>query len=94
MDKFYITDELRMYRSDERNITLEKLSHGTNPRTKEPTERWSVVGYFRTFRHALERIIERDMLINENQVDDLQSYLNELRRVHESTRELLKENEE
>lgn len=79
----YITDELRAYRSDERNITLEQLSKGVNPRTKKPSSSWSTLGYFRTYRSAIKWVVRNDAIVDEEIVNDLQNYLREIERVHE-----------
>lgn len=79
----YITDELRAYRSDERNITLEKLATGVNPRTKKPASSWSTLGYFRTYRSAIRWIVKNDTIVDDEITKDLQDYLREIERVHE-----------
>jgi len=79
----YITDELRAYRSDERNITLERLATGVNPKTRKTTTSWSTLGYFRTYRSAIKWIVRNDAIVDDEVVNDLQNYLREIERVHE-----------
>ena len=79
----YITDELRAYRSDERNITLEKLSTGVSPKTRKPSSSWCTLGYFRTYRSAIKWIVRNDAIVDEQIIKDLQDYLREIEIVHE-----------
>lgn len=85
----YITDELRAYRSDERNITLEKLATGLNPKTKKPASSWGTLGYFRTYRSAIRWIVRNDTIVDEEIIKDLQDYLREIERVHEEIESLV-----
>lgn len=85
----YITDELRAYRSDERNITLEKLATGLNPKTKKPASSWGTLGYFRTYRSAIRWIVRNDTIVDEEIIKNLQDYLREIERVHEEIETLI-----
>lgn len=85
----YITDELRAYRSDERNITLEKLATGLNPKTKKPASSWGTLGYFKTYRSAIRWIVRNDTIVDEEIIKDLQDYLREIERVHEEIESLV-----
>lgn len=85
----YITDEIRAYRSDERNITLEKVATGISPKTKKPASGWGTLGYFRTYRSAIRWIVRNDAIVDEQIIKNLQDYLREIERVHEEIETLV-----
>lgn len=89
MNKIYITDNLRMFKGDERNIILERLTPGVNPKTKERTSSWKIAGYFRSYYHALKHVVNNDLAIDEEDIENLEQYLEDLIRVRDITKNLI-----
>ena len=85
----YISDDLRVYRSDDSNVILEMFTRKYSNRFKKEIEKWTIVGYFRNIHGALEKIIKNDMLIDENKVSNLDEYIQELRTVRENIMDLV-----
>lgn len=69
-----ITDTLRIKRIDDRNVIIEKYETTVNPITKKENSSWKREGFYSTFRHALEAIVRRDMLIDLEQLESLKAY--------------------
>lgn len=85
----YISDDLRVYRSDDKNVILERHSKKFSIRDQEEVESWGIVGYFRNIHGALEKIIKNDMLLDENEIKNLDEYVQELRRIREDIMNLV-----
>ena len=85
----YISDDLRVYRSDDKNVILERHSKKFSVRDQEAVESWGIVGYFRNIHGALEKIIKNDMLLDENEIKNLDEYVQELRRIREDIMNLV-----
>lgn len=85
----YISDDLRAYRSDDSNVILEMFTRKYSNRYKKEIEKWTIIGYFRNIHGALEKIIKNDMLLNEDKINNLDEYVQELRAIRESIMDLI-----
>lgn len=85
----YISDDLRVYRSDDKNVILERYSKKFSARDKKEVESWGIVGYFRNIHGALEKIVKNDMLLDEDNIDNLDEYVQELRVTREGIIDLV-----
>lgn len=85
----YISDDLRVYRSDDKNVILERHSKKFSIRDQEEVESWGIVGYFRNIHGALEKIIKNDMLLDEDKINNLDEYVQEIRTVRENIMDLV-----
>ncbi|MFC4661717.1 hypothetical protein [Oceanobacillus sp. FSL W7-1293] len=85
---FIQIDNCRVVGYDERNVLVERNELTKDPRTKEEKYRWRVKGYYASIRQVLYGILnkEKEWLIDENAVSDLNSYL---KQVEESNQKLL-----
>ena len=85
----YISDDLRVYRSDDSNVILEMFTRKYSNRFKKEIEKWTIVGYFRNIHGALEKIIKNDMLLDEDKINNLDEYIQELRTIRENIIDLV-----
>ncbi|MGX8791715.1 hypothetical protein ACW0TQ_08040 [Oceanobacillus sp. M60] len=83
---FIQIDNCRVVGYDERNVLVERNELTKDPRTKEEKYRWRVKGYYASIRQALYGILNKEWLIDENAVSDLNSYL---KQVEESNQKVL-----
>lgn len=70
-----ITEDLRVSRIDDRNLALERHIENVNPKTKEPTANWKVIGYYGNVKLVLRAILERELLVDINTFQTLETYL-------------------
>lgn len=70
-----ITEDLRVSRADDRNLALEQYTEGVNPKTKEPTASWKVIGYYGNVKHVLTAILDRELLVDVKAYDTIEIYL-------------------
>ena len=70
-----ITETLRIKRYDDRNVVLEQLTEGVNPKTREVSSKWKNIGYFPNVRMGLQRVIDLDMLVDLDEIETLRGYL-------------------
>lgn len=69
---------IRVKEYDSQNVTLECLEEVYNPINKETSTKWRFKGYFPTISKALESAVMKDLLIDKNIVEDLESYLKQI----------------
>ena len=70
-----VTETLRIRQHDKLNVVLEEYTTGINPKTKEESSSWKTVGYYRNTRSALKSILDRDLLINLDECEDVRRYV-------------------
>lgn len=85
----YISNNLRVYRSDDKNVILERHSKKFSIRDQKEVESWGIEGYFRNIHGALEKIVKNDMLLDEDKINNLDEYVQELRTVRENIMDLV-----
>lgn len=71
-----VTDSLRIRQNDSLNVVLEQYTTGVNPKTKEQTSSWKIIGYYKNARSALKAIVDRDLLINLDECENVKQYRN------------------
>lgn len=86
-----VTDNIRIVQKDEINYTLQVLETGINPKTKEPVTNWRIKGYFDNVRASLMAIIDRDMLIDVDEIKTIGDYLKQVKLQRQKVNELLEE---
>ena len=86
-----ITDTLRIKRVDDRNIIIEKYETTVNPVTKKENSSWKREGFYPTFRHALEAIVRKDMLIDLEQLESLKRYQESIDKTVNQLTKIIKE---
>ena len=75
-------DNVRVVRSDALNLAVERLettkSYNKKKEKWEENTSWQFKGYYSTIAGALKGIVNKELLINENSLTDLKSYLKEV----------------
>ena len=70
-----VNETLRIRQHDKLNVVLEEYTSGINPKTKEESSSWKIVGYYRNTRSALKSILDRGLLINLDECEDVKQYM-------------------
>lgn len=78
---------IRIVRTDDQNVSVERLEKGTSPITKETSERWRTKGHYATILSALRAVSTNEWLIDQDAVHDLESYLNEVQKSNSALEE-------
>lgn len=78
---------IRIVRTDEHNVSVERLEKGTSPITKETTERWRTKGHYATILRALRAVSTNEWLIDQDAVYSLESFLNEVQKSNSALEE-------
>ncbi|WP_077622029.1 hypothetical protein [Sediminibacillus massiliensis] len=81
----------RVREYDSLNVQIERYETYYNPKTKEQTQGWKFKGYSATILRALLTIQRDNLLINQNAVSDLETYLNEVHKSNEQLKEAIEE---
>ncbi len=76
-------EDVRVTRSDPHNLKLERLETKYNPKTKKETNSFQFKGYYSTILGALKAIQYKELLIDENNVNDLEGILKGIERSNE-----------
>lgn len=76
---------------ESRCFTLYKKSDGINPKTREKTEGYTILGYFGTFYLALKKIV--DDFPNDD-ISNPQAIINAIEKVYEGIKEVANNHEQ
>lgn len=80
----YVTDTVRFYRRDQYNIVVEQYRKLDKPTKKgeEPIEKydWVFQGFCPTVALAVKLILDRDLLIDNKDVETLEDYCEQFRK--------------
>lgn len=66
---------VRVKESDKLNVEIECLETNYNPREKKRTSNWKFRGFSGSILDALKTIVTKELLIDQNSVDGLKTYL-------------------
>lgn len=78
--ELHITDTLKIQEYDSYNFAILVLTDGVNPKTKETTSSWKKEGYYTTIRGALLGVLNKDLLVDVNQISTIRDYQEETRK--------------
>ncbi len=70
--------DVRIVRSDDKNVMLERNEWAINPKTKREKRVWKFKGFYATFSKALQAIVTKELLLNENSLDSLKAHLKQV----------------
>lgn len=84
-----ITDTLRIRRHDKWNVVIERFETNTNPFTNEETSKWKVQGFYPTVYIALQRVLDKGMLVDLDEAKTLTAYNNAVKKQHERIEQLI-----
>lgn len=76
--EIFVTDKFKMYRLDPMNIILEEYVEQYSPRHKKTTKSWKFLAYVRTYQKGLEYLIKYDKLIDYDEIDTIEDYLEQI----------------
>src|SRR5690625_260894 len=76
-------EDVRVTRNDPHNLKLERLEKKYNPKTKKETNSFQFKGHYSTICNVLKAIQYKELLIDENNVNDLNGILKEIKRSNE-----------
>lgn len=83
----YITDDIRIRRQDKLNVTIERKSDPNKVpkhlrgKVKTDEEKWLPESYHSSYDQAIYHIVSRDILVDDDKVNSIGDYLDEVRRV-------------
>lgn len=84
-----VTNEVKIRQHDNYNFTILVLTKGINPRTKEEVESYKILGYYSSIRRAILALLDRDVLIDLNQIETIRDYVKASKRQRDKIAELL-----
>lgn len=89
-----ITDKVKIQQHDNYNFTVLKKSNGINPRTKKKVESYKILGYYSSLRLAILSLLDKDVLIDLEEIKTLRAYTVEAKRQYDYIQDILEGNYE
>lgn len=84
-----ITDTVKIQQHDNYNFTILKKSKGSNRRTGEVVESYKILGYYSSLRLAILALLDKDVLVDLDEVKSLRDYAQATRRQYQLIKDLL-----
>ena len=90
----YITDDIRIRRQDKLNVIIERKSDPNKvpkhlkDKVKSDEEKWLAETYHSSYDQAIHHIVSKDLLVDDDKVNSIGDYLDEVRRVKELLRDV------
>ena len=89
--EIFVTQDVKIKEYDDKNYILMKLVKNKNNQTGEIVENWKNFVYFSTIKKAMMGIIYKDLLVNNDEIETILDYKQQLDKQYETILELLKE---
>lgn len=92
----YITEDIRIRRQDRLNVTIErksdpnKIPKHLRDKAKTVEEKWLPESYHGSYDQAIYHIVSRDILVDDDKVNSIGDYLDEVRRVKDLLKDVTK----
>ena len=83
-----ITDTVKIQQYDEKNFLILQLKETYNPFAKETVISYKEQGYFSTLFKALDAILNKDLLIDINEISSVKQYANKNKKAKTKNKEM------
>lgn len=76
-------DKVRIKEDNSMNVEVERLERVFNPQVKKEVDVWRSKGYASTIFKALKMIQHKELLVNQDEINDMKSYMKQIQASNE-----------